>query len=186
LDKPPAYYRLIKEGTAMDNMSFDSEKFTAVWQRVTDSRSVSIPAEIHKTRGAVQTESDMLCGMMEILAQDAECLRTLTKKCQAQARDTLRCMARENLRILKNRGVRYFILKGGADTRRCECKTFHAVSEGLRAIHVSAVSLAEKFTSAAEDCKDPESYRDSTYSEFAAIKKRHAEISARLIGNIMA
>ncbi|MCL2401386.1 MAG: hypothetical protein FWC90_01945 [Oscillospiraceae bacterium] len=163
----------------MDNLSFDSEKFTAVWQRVTESKSGTVPNKMHKTRDEIQTESDRLCRMMDILAQDAECLRILSRKCHPRARDTLQRMTRENLRTLKNLRVRYFILTGGSYSPACECQPFHTVSERLRMVHINAVSLADKFTSAAKN------HKNVTYNEFAKIKTRHAEIITCLIGNMM-
>ncbi|MCL2409363.1 MAG: hypothetical protein FWC96_07085 [Oscillospiraceae bacterium] len=163
----------------MDNLSFDSEKFTAVWQRVTENRSGMGIDEIREPQGEVQTEPEMLCRMMEVLAQDAECLRKLARKCQSRTRDTLQCLVRDNLQILKKLRVRYFILTGGAYSPNCECKPFRAAAEGLRTIHISAVGLAESFTSATAD------YNDLTYNEFAEIQLRHAETAACLIGNMM-
>ena len=163
----------------MDNLSFDSEKFTAVWQRVTESKSGAAPDKIHQPQDEAQSESDMLCRMMEILAQDTECLRILARKCQTRARDTLQCMMRDNLQISKKLRVRYFILTSGSYSPICECKPFHTVSDGLRMVHISTTNLVDKLTSAATEYKDP------TYHKFAKIKSRHIETIACLIGNII-
>jgi hypothetical protein len=154
----------------MDNLNFDSERFTAVWQRVT--AEMQSPAHTDQPP-PTETEANTLCRHMEALAQDAEHCRNLAKKCPGRMAETLQRMSRENSRLLKKLRVKYFILTGGAYSPDCGGRPICTTTEALRELYNSAVSLGEKFA------------EHHTYHDLAEVKRHHAETIARLIENML-
>ena len=148
----------------MVELTFDKEKFDAVWSRVTGEAPAAAAPEKQKS---TQQDSE-LCRLLDAVADNLGRVSALSMRSHGRARVTLRRMADDDRRILKKLRVQHFVLTGGAYNPESVClEPFHTMSEGLRALYSSSVSLEKRF--------------GDTYAEFAQIKRRHAESAARLI-----
>ena len=151
----------------MVELTFDKEKFDAVWSRVTGET----PAAASE-KPAQEDGSEELCRLMDAVAEHLGRCRALASSTCGRARDTLRRMADDDRRILKKLRVEHFVLTGGAYNPESVCgEPFLTVSEGLRALYSSSQNLEKRF--------------GDTYVKFAQTKRRHIECTARLIEDMM-